>query len=190
MYFNHSLCGWLHMTWLASTCFWTSLFCCHTFPWTSESSRLFPGRQPVFAPLLCSYRSSHSERTLLLAPRPPSRRWPGPIWAPRVPSAGHQLWQRANRRISGQLSSWRWAVSCSFPACLPLPLPQSSLSQTCHSRPSLSGVFLSWSRARGWSSKTWKRCSLSDRAAQFSTCEHTQTYCKLSVSVWLGDDET
>lgn len=72
------------------------LHLCHTFPWTAEWSWWFPGRQPVFAPLLCSCRCSHNERTLLSAPRTPSQWWPEPIWAPQVPSAGHQLRQRAN----------------------------------------------------------------------------------------------
>lgn len=69
------------------------------------------------------------------------------------------------------------------PWALPLPLPQSSFIQTCHRRPSLSGLFLSCSRASGWSNKTWKRSSLSDRAAQSSTYGQRQKWP--SYSTWL-----
>lgn len=88
------------MTCLAST----GLFC-HTFPWTAESSQWFPGQQPVFSQLLCSYRCSHSERTLLLVPHPLSRQWPEPIWVPQVLSAGHQLRQKTKQKISRHLTS-------------------------------------------------------------------------------------
>lgn len=78
------------------------------------------------------------------------------------------------------LNSHNW-VACDGqrpgrPTCLPRLLPQSSFIQTCHSRPSLSGLFLSCSRASEWSNKTWKRSSLSDRAAQRSTYQHKQIH--------------
>lgn len=83
---------------------WHDLHCfcvCFTFPWTAGSSWWFPEQQSVFAPLLCSYRCSHSERTLLLAAHPLPLRWLVPIWAPLVVNAGHQLGQRANIQSAG-----------------------------------------------------------------------------------------
>lgn len=100
----------------------TTFVLCHfsyTFPWTAESSWWFPERQPVFAPFLCSYRCFHSERTPLLAARPPSLRWPELIWVPQVLCGGHQLWPRENRGSASawlpRFSSWWWAVAlCMF----------------------------------------------------------------------------
>lgn len=180
------------MTCLAFNCILPYLLC-HTFPWIAESGQWFPGRRPESAPLLCSYSCSHSERTLLLAPHLSSQRWPEPSWSPQAASAGPQLrrWQTQDQlTLTYHISAVIDEPCPGCAVCLPLPLPQSSLSQTCHSRPSLRGLFLSSSRAWGWSSKIWKRSSLSERSAQRSTCQHAHTgirfECECEMSKIIG----